>query len=129
MGRPSGVRPVLAKGTGVELRASACPTVASAWRRGNGNLLAIVMNDGDQATKGQLSLDFARFGFKPGLVQCRDYGGVGLGYPNSMFSYDEKTHKQVDPQQLPVRDTVVESGSPVPVDIAQHSFKLFRFHQ
>jgi len=121
--------PYWRKQTGIEVHAAVSPVVVSAWQRGKGNLVTIVLNDSDRIATGQLKIDFARFGFQPGEIQCRDYGGAGLAYPNAMFSYDEKAQKAVDPQRLPVADTVVSSDAAVPVEIGRHSFKLLWFHQ
>jgi hypothetical protein len=121
--------PYWRKETGIHIQTPVSPVVASAWRRGDGNLLAIVMNDSDQPAQNRLKIDFARFGFKPSAIQCRDYGGAGLGYPNAMFAYDQKTKTRFDPQQLPIEDTVVPFQAEVPVDVAQHSFKLIWLHQ
>jgi len=121
--------PYWRKQTGIEVKAPVSPVVASGWQRGQGHLLVMVMNDSDQAAQGELKIDFARFGFKPGEVKCRDYGGTGLAYPDALFTYQVKAQKDVDPQLLPVQDTVVQAGAGVPVELGRHSFKLLRFYQ
>ncbi|MCC6579894.1 MAG: hypothetical protein IT440_05585 [Phycisphaeraceae bacterium] len=121
--------PYWRKRTGIEMQTSEKLLVASGWRRGEGNLLVLVLNDGDEPAKGELRVDFARFGFKPGDVQCRDYGPAGLAYPDAMFTASmKKDRENADLQQLPVIDTTISSDAGVPVEIGRHSFKMLRFH-
>ena len=117
------------KQTGIEVKASVTPMVASGWQCGQGSLLVIVMNDSEKDAKGEVKIDFTRFGFKPGEIKCRDYGNAGFAYPDALFAWQVKDGKPADPQLLPVQDTVVRSGADVPVDIGRHSFKLLRFYQ
>ena len=121
--------PYWRKQTGIEVKASVSPVVASGWQCGQGSLLVMVFNDSDQAAKGEVKVDFARFGFKSGEIKCRDYGNAGLAYPDALFAWQVKAHTGVDPQKLPVQDTVLQSGAAVPVELGRHSFKLLRFYQ
>ena len=75
-----------------------------------------------------LNIDFNRFGFAPGEIKRRDYGGAGLSYPDALFRnkiifrgrHVEKVEK-LDPQTLAVQDTVrqgrrrLAAGSPATV--------------
>ena len=121
--------PYWRKQTGIGVNASANPVVASGWQCGPASLLVMVFNDSDETARGEVTIDFSRFGFKPGQIKCRDYGNAGLAYPDALFAWQVKAHRSVDPQQLPVQDTVVQSGAAAPFGIGRHSFKLVRFWQ
>ncbi|MBI4024499.1 MAG: hypothetical protein HY360_05925 [Verrucomicrobia bacterium] len=106
--------PYWRKGNGIKVVSSAEPVVASGWKRGERNLLVIVLNDSDQKTPCELTVDFQKFGFPPGGVKCRDYGHGGLAYPES---FKEKAP----------REFAVERGKSIPFEIGAHSYKLLRY--
>jgi hypothetical protein len=119
--------PYWRKKAGIDLQSPVSPVVASAWRRGPAALLVIVMNDSHQIAKSDMKIDLPHFGFKAGAVNCRDYGCAGLAYPNALFTC--QSQKSIDPQLLPVQDTVVQAGTVVPMEIGPHSFRMLRFWQ
>lgn len=124
--------PYWRKGTGIDLAAKIEPMVVSAWRRGDGNVLLMIVNDSAAAGVGRLNIDFSGFGFRPGPVTVRDYGAAGLGYPDSIFLPEQQRRKPphyMEPEALTVEDAVVAQGADVPVAVNEHSYRLLRFFQ
>jgi hypothetical protein len=106
--------PYWRKGKGIRVTSPARLVIASGWKRGNGNLLVMVLNDSDAASPCELTVDFARFGFTAASVKCQDYGGGGLGYPDSF--------KDIAPG---IR--MLERGKPIPLEIGGHCYRMLRF--
>jgi len=106
--------PYWRKDAGITVTSPATPVVASAWKRGEKNLLVMVLNDSDQKAACELSVDLQRFGFLPGAVNCRDYGNGGLAYPESF--------KETEPREL-----AVPIDKPMSFEIGEHSYKLLRY--
>jgi hypothetical protein len=103
-------------GNGIQVTAAAQPVVASGWRRGDANLVVMVLNDSDTRTSGELTINFSRFGFQQGALTCRDHGCGGLAYPDSFLDRE------------PAESTLAPDR-PVPFDIGPHSHRLLRFCQ
>ncbi|MBL7041636.1 MAG: hypothetical protein ISR77_23585 [Pirellulaceae bacterium] len=102
---------------GIRVTTTAKPVVASGWRRGDANLVVMVLNDSDAAVTGELAIDFARFGFKDAnAITCRDFGCGGLAYPDSFQEQDPKESK-------------VQPGKAIRLDLGHHSHRLLRFCQ
>ena len=106
--------PYWRKDTGLTVASPAQPVVASGWKRGERNLLVMVLNDSDEKVPCKLTVDLRKYGFRPGAVKCLDYGNGGLGYPESF--------KDAKPKEL-----AVELDSPLSFEIGRHSYKLLRF--
>ncbi len=122
--------------TGIAVTAAADPVVASAWRRGDGNLLLMVFNDSDKADVCRLTIDFAKYGFKRGPIKCRDYGAAGLGYKDSVFipQGGRMRSKEEDvfylaPDKLEVKGYTLKNRNDIPLEINEHSYRLVRFFQ
>ena len=119
-------------GTGIDVTSSVDPVVASGWRRGDGNLMVMIVNDSDKPDSCRLKIDFARYGFKSGPVTCRDYGASGLGYPDSVFMPEQSRRTPphyIEPDELEVKEFSVEEGKDIPVEVKEHSYRLLRFCQ
>lgn len=108
--------PYWRKDTGIQVASSVQPVVASAWKHGDGNLLVMVFNDSDKADQCQLKIDFAKYGFKSGVIKCRDHGHGGLPYPDSL-----------KPQE--VKESSLEMGQPMSINIGERSYRLVRFYE
>jgi len=108
--------PYWRQGTGIRVTSPAQPVIASGWKRGEGNLLVMVLNDSDTTARCELTIDFAGFGFTSAAVKCQDYGCGGLAYPESF--------KEVAPKAR-----VAEKGKPVVLEIGRHSYAILRFYQ
>lgn len=128
--------PYWRKQTGIEVSSSVDPVVASGWRRGDGNLLVMVVNDSDEPDVCRLKIDLARYGFRNGRVNCRDYGAAGLGYPDTIFvpTGNRRNHLKespyyVHPWKIEVKEFSVEKAGDVPVEVKEHSYRLLRFFQ
>jgi hypothetical protein len=124
--------PYWRKETGIEVSSTADPVVASTWRRGDGNLLVMVVNDSDTADVSRLKVDFAGFGFKPGPVTCRDYGAAGLGYPDSVFLPEQQRRQPphyLEPDAVPVKESTVVQAADLAVEVKEHSYRMLRFFQ
>ena len=106
--------PYWRRNNGITVVSSVGPVVASGWKRGDGNLLVMVLNDSDKKAPCELSLDFPRYGFTSAIIRCRDYGFGGLAYPDSF--------KETEPQEL-----TVEKGKSVTFELGPHSYKLLRY--
>lgn len=123
--------------TGIQVSASVDPVVVSGWKRGDGNLLLLVVNDSDHEDVCRLSVDFKQYGFQSDSIRCRDYGSAGLGYPDSSFMTSKSRRSQgKEPapeyllhEEVEVKETVVASGTEFPLEIKQHSYRLLRFTQ
>jgi hypothetical protein len=115
--------------TGIEVKAPAGPVVASGWRRGQGHLLLLVLNDSEQEVQAEVRIDLGRYGFATTEVHCRDYGAAGLAYPEALFTYRVAARQDVDLQLLPVQDALVQPGTAMPVGLGRRSFRLLRFWQ
>lgn len=109
--------PYWRKNNGIEVSSSVQPVVASAWKRGKGNLLVMVLNNSHKTATGKLKIDFNRFGFTTGQINLSNYGYGGLAYPKRSFN----------PQ--PVKKTVISNTGIVKFNLGQHSYKLLRFYQ
>jgi len=108
--------PYWRKDTGIRVTSSSPSVVASGWKRGDGNLLVMVLNDSDGTAKCELSVDLPKFGFDASAVKCRDYGYGGLAYPDSF--------KQQTPKEF-----TVGKGKGLTFEIGRHSYKLVRFYR
>ncbi len=101
---------------GIRVTATSKPVVASGWRRGDANLVVMVLNDSDASVTGELTIDFAQFGFTEDTVTCRDFGCGGLAYPGSF-------------QEQAPTESEVQAGKAIRFDIGRHSHRLIRFCQ
>ena len=108
--------PYWRKDSGINVSASIEPVLASGWRRGNGNLMVMVLNDSDEEARCRLSLDFAKYGFTADTIECLDYGTGGLAYPESFKEQEVKKIKLAD-------------GETLSFEVGRHSYKLMRFSQ
>jgi len=108
--------PYWRKNNGLQVRSEVQPVVASGWKRGNGNLLVMVLNDSDTATSCQLSIDFGKFGFKGKSLKVSDHGHGGLAYPDSLL-----------PQE--VKESNLQPGQTLGLEVGQHSYRLVRLHE
>ena len=125
------------KQTGIEVTSLVDPVVASGWKRGEGNLLVMVVNDSNEGNVCQLTIDFAKYGFQSDTIQCRDYGAAGLGYPDSIFMTSKNRRnlgKDSPPEymlleEVEVKESSLVANSDIPVEVKQHSYRLLRFFQ
>ena len=106
--------PYWRKGTGIRVTSPAHPVVASGWKRGDGNLLVMVLSDSDAAALCELTIDFAQFGFTSAAVKCLDYGGGGLACPESFKDIASKSQ-------------VAEKEGPIRLQLGRHSYRILRF--
>ena len=106
--------PYWRKNTVISVKANVRPVVASGWKRGNGNLLVMILNDSDDMAECELHIDFKKFGFKSNSVNYRDYGCGGLAYPESFKPQEVKERK---------------SGERMKFELGKHSYKLIRFFE
>jgi hypothetical protein len=100
--------------TGIHVTGTAPSLVASGWKRGDGNLLVMVLNDSNQGADCLLTVDLEKYGFDPGPVTCKDYGYGGLAYPQSFK------------EQKVVKRTT-QSGKPLQLKIGRYSYEILRF--
>jgi hypothetical protein len=103
-------------GNGIRVQASAEPVVASGWRRGDANLVVMVLNDSPSAVSGELTIAFSQFGFTHGAVTSRDYGCGGLACTDSFLEREPAV-------------STIQAGQPVRFELGRHSHRTMRFCQ
>jgi len=108
--------PYWRKGTGISVTSPPQSVIASGWKRGDGNLLVMVLNDSDTAARCELTIDFAGFGFTSATVKCQDYGCGGLAYPESF--------KEAAPKAR-----AAHKGKSIALEIGRHSYAMLRFYE
>ncbi|MCL5674350.1 MAG: DUF6067 family protein [Candidatus Omnitrophica bacterium] len=109
--------PYWKKNNGIEVSSSVSPVVASGWKREDGHLLMMVLNNSAQTASCSLKINFQKFGFNPGPVKIKNFGYGGLGYPKRSYQ----------PQK--VEKTSMLKNKSFTFQLNQHSYILLMFEQ
>ena len=128
--------PYWRENTGIEVISTVDPVVVSGWRRRNGNLLLMIVNDSDKPDVCRLKLDLPKYGFENSQVSMRDYGAAGIGYPDSVFlptvnrhDPDQDSPYYREPEEIEVQESIVQEGIDIQLEVKEHSYRLVRLFE